>query len=108
VYTGKVDWAPLYRGTDDHPAGCVSGEHSVSRAATAPTVNPADREEADSTLALSTSIRDLLEQAALTVSGHLRPGPDPACESALRAAFVEFDAELAEILGHRDRARTLH
>ena len=54
-------------------------------------------------MAASFSIRDLLGHAALTVSGHLRPGPDPKCESALRAAFAELDAELAEILGDRTR-----
>jgi hypothetical protein len=47
------------------------------------------------------SFRDLLGHAALTVSGHLRRRPDPECESALRAAFAELDAELAEILGDR-------
>jgi hypothetical protein len=46
-------------------------------------------------------VRDLFGNAALTISGHLRRGPDPACESALRAAFAELDAELAEILGDR-------
>jgi hypothetical protein len=46
-------------------------------------------------------VGDLLAHAALTISGHLRPRPDPACESALRAAFAELDAELAAILGHR-------
>ena len=44
---------------------------------------------------------DFLAYAALTVSGHLRRRPDPACESALRAAFAELDAELAVILGNR-------
>ena len=52
-------------------------------------------------MAVSFSVRDLFGNAALTVSGHLRRGPDPACESALRAAFAELDAELAEILGDR-------
>jgi hypothetical protein len=56
----------------------------------------------------SFSIRDLFGHAALTVSGHLRPGPDPACESALRAAFAELDAELAEILGDRTWPGVLH
>jgi len=57
--------------------------------------------ETGSTVTLNSSIRDLVGHAALTVSGHLRPAPDPACESALRAAFAELDAELAEILGDR-------
>ena len=65
-------------------------------------------EEADSKVADSFSIRDLFGHAALTVSGHLRPRPDPACESALRAAFAELDAELAEILGDRARPSVLH
>jgi len=47
------------------------------------------------------SIGDFLAHAALTVSGHLRRRPDPACESALRTAFAELDAELARILGNR-------
>jgi hypothetical protein len=60
-------------------------------------------EEANSTVAESFSIKALVGHAALTVSGHLRRRPDPACESALRAAFAELDAELAEILGDRSR-----
>ena len=44
---------------------------------------------------------DFLAHAALTVSGHLRRRPDPACESALRVAFAELDAELAVILRNR-------
>jgi hypothetical protein len=47
------------------------------------------------------SLGDFLAHAALTVSGHLRRRPDPACESALRSAFAELDAELAVILGNR-------
>jgi hypothetical protein len=47
------------------------------------------------------SMGGFVARAALTVSGYLRRGPDPACESALRAAFAELDAELALILGHR-------
>jgi len=53
------------------------------------------------------SFRDFLAHAVHTVSGHLRRRPDPACESALRAAFAELDAELAAILGNRDAARLL-
>ena len=59
-------------------------------------------------MSVSLGIRDLFGNAALTVSGHLRRGPDPACESALRAAFAELDAELAEILGDRMRPGVLH
>ena len=44
---------------------------------------------------------DFLAHAVHTVSGHLRRRPDPACESALRAAFAELDAELAAILCNR-------
>ncbi|TVZ00111.1 hypothetical protein EAS64_39285 [Trebonia kvetii] len=47
------------------------------------------------------SVRDLGARAALTVSGYLRPRPDPATEQALRAAFAELDGDLAEILGDR-------
>jgi hypothetical protein len=50
---------------------------------------------------------DFLAQAAHTVSGYLRRRPDPACESALRTAFAELDAELAAILGNRDAAHLL-
>ncbi len=53
------------------------------------------------------SFRDFLAHAALTVSGHLRRRPDPACESALRAAFAELDAELAVILGDRNAPQFL-
>ena len=52
-------------------------------------------------MAFSFSVRDLFGHAALTVSGHFRRRPDPACESALRTAFAELDAELADILGDR-------
>ena len=47
------------------------------------------------------SVRDLGARAALTVTGYLRPRPDPAAEQALRAAFAELDRDLAEILGDR-------
>jgi hypothetical protein len=47
------------------------------------------------------SCADFIAHAALTVSGHLRRRPDAVCESALRAAFAELDAELAAILGNR-------
>ena len=47
------------------------------------------------------SVRDLGSRAALTVTGYLRPRPDPATEQALRAAFAELDRDLAEILGDR-------
>jgi hypothetical protein len=50
--------------------------------------------------------------AALTVSGYLRPRPDPAVERAVRTAFADLDRDLAGILGDRtpdcvlDRAPT--
>ena len=47
------------------------------------------------------SVRDLGSRAALTVTGYLRPQPDPATEQALRAAFAELDRDLAQILGDR-------
>jgi hypothetical protein len=47
------------------------------------------------------SLRELLSHAALTVTGYLRPRPDPALENALRAAFADLDKDLAVILGDR-------
>jgi hypothetical protein len=47
------------------------------------------------------SLRGLLANAALTVTGYLRPRPDPAVENALRAAFADLDKDLARILGDR-------
>jgi hypothetical protein len=47
------------------------------------------------------SMRERCAQAALTVTGYLRPRPDPAVENALRTAFAELDRDLAEILGDR-------
>ncbi|MGH3211671.1 MAG: hypothetical protein ACRDNO_28325 [Trebonia sp.] len=52
------------------------------------------------------SVRDLCASAALTVTGYLRPRPDPAVERALRAAFAELDRDLAEILGDRTPRNT--
>ena len=52
------------------------------------------------------NVRELCASAALTVTGHLRPRPDPAVERALRAAFAELDRNLAEILGDRIPRRT--
>jgi hypothetical protein len=48
------------------------------------------------------SIRHLSARATLSLTGRLRARPDPWLEGALRAAFVEFDRELALIL--RDRS----
>ena len=47
------------------------------------------------------SARELCASAALTVTGYLRPRPDPAVERALRAAFAELDRALAGILCDR-------
>ena len=58
-------------------------------------------EEADGKTMDRFNFGDFLAHAALTVSGHLRRRPDPACESALRAAFADLDAELAVILRNR-------
>ena len=46
-------------------------------------------------------VRGVCASAALTVTGYLRPRPDPAIERALRAAFAELDRDLAGILGDR-------
>lgn len=46
-------------------------------------------------------VRGLLARAALTVTGYLRPRPDPAIERVLRTAFSDVDRKLAEILGDR-------
>ena len=50
-------------------------------------------------------VRKLCAQAALTVTGYLRPRPDPAFENALRAVFADIDKDLAGILGDRRRNR---
>ena len=47
------------------------------------------------------SLRELLTQVVLTVTGYLRCRPDPALESTLRSAFAELDEGLAAILGDR-------
>jgi hypothetical protein len=52
-------------------------------------------------------VRELCADAALTVTGYLRPGPDPAVEHALRAAFADLDRDLAGILGDRTPHNTL-
>jgi hypothetical protein len=53
------------------------------------------------------SVRELCGNAALTVTGYLRPRPDPAVEHALRTAFADLDRDLAEILGDRTPRNTL-
>jgi hypothetical protein len=76
-----------------------------------PTTNSRDTgrigEEADGKTMDRVSIGDFLAHAALTISGHLRRRPDPACESALRAAFAELDAELSLILSDRTAPHVL-
>jgi hypothetical protein len=52
------------------------------------------------------SVRELCAYAALTVTGYLRPRPDPAVEHALRVAFAELDRDLAAILGDRTPRNT--
>lgn len=47
------------------------------------------------------SIKDLPGRAILSLTGYLRSAPDPWLEARVRAAFAEFDRELARIL--RDR-----
>jgi hypothetical protein len=54
------------------------------------------------------SVRELCADATLTVTGYLRPRPDPAVEHALRAAFADLDRDLAGILGDRARHNTLN
>ena len=51
------------------------------------------------------SIRNLWVRAILSLTGHLRARPDPWLEGTLRAAFAEFDRELALILQDRGPAR---
>jgi hypothetical protein len=55
---------------------------------------------------IGVSLRELCAYAALTVTGYLRPRPDPAVERALRAAFSELDRDLALILGDRTPRNT--
>jgi hypothetical protein len=50
------------------------------------------------------NIRELSARAALSFTGHLRARPDPWLEGTLRAAFAEFDRELALILHERNYA----
>jgi hypothetical protein len=65
---------------------------------------------------IGVSVRALFANATLTVTGYLRPRPNPAVEDALRTAFAELDRDLARILGVRtpaphliaDRTRKKH
>jgi hypothetical protein len=45
-------------------------------------------------------LADASIRAFISVSGYLRPGPDPWLEVTLRDAFAEFDRDLAAILHH--------
>jgi hypothetical protein len=53
---------------------------------------------------VGSSIRELSARTAQGISGYLRSSPDPWLESTLRAAFAEFDRELALILKERSYA----
>jgi hypothetical protein len=53
---------------------------------------------------IGVSVRARFAHAALTVTGYLRPRPDPAVEDALRTAFADLDQDLARILGDRTPA----
>lgn len=50
------------------------------------------------------SIRSLSSRATLSLTGYLRARPDPWLEGTLRAAFADFDRELALILHERSHA----
>ena len=54
---------------------------------------------------LQLDLREVLAHAMLTILGYLLPRPDPAAENQLRAAFAEFDRELAGILDDRSGRR---
>ena len=57
------------------------------------------------TMLSGVSVRHRCAQAALTVTGYLRPRPARSVEEALRAAFAELDRDLAALLGDRDPHR---
>jgi hypothetical protein len=65
---------------------------------------------------IGVSVRALFANATLTVTGYLRPRPNPVVEDTLRTAFADLDRDLARILGDRtptphlvaDRAREKH
>jgi hypothetical protein len=52
-----------------------------------------------------TALAGISDRAFTSVSGHLRPPPDPWLETALRRAFVEFDRDLAITLHHEQTPR---
>lgn len=47
------------------------------------------------------SVKQAGADAALTVTGYLRPRPDPVLEDTLRTALADLDRELAAVLGDR-------
>ncbi len=49
------------------------------------------------------NLRDLFAQAALSLSGYLRPRPAQALARTLRSAFTQLDKELAAVLGDRPK-----
>ena len=52
-----------------------------------------------------TALAGISDRAFTSVSGHLRPRPDPWLETALRRAFTEFDRDLAITLHHEQAPR---
>jgi hypothetical protein len=53
-------------------------------------------------------VRQRCAQAALTVTGYLRPRPARSVEDALRTALAELDRDLAALLGDRNPSRGGH
>jgi hypothetical protein len=51
------------------------------------------------------NLKDVVTQAALSLTGYLRPRPDQALECTLRSAFTQLDKELAAVLGDRSVPR---
>jgi hypothetical protein len=47
------------------------------------------------------SVRELSARAICSLTGYLRPRPDPWLEGTLRKAFAEFDRELTVIMHDR-------
>jgi len=51
------------------------------------------------------AVAALSGRAFASVSGYLRPPPDPWLETALRRAFADFDRDLATALHHEQAPR---
>jgi hypothetical protein len=51
------------------------------------------------------ALAGMSDRAFTSVSGYLRPHPDPWLETALRRAFAEFDRDLSVILHHEQAPR---